>query len=388
MSLVDVAREVAPQLKQDADEGSRLRRTPDATWKLLVESGLVRGMQPARWGGGEVPLVEFLDAVMEVGRASPSAGWVLGVMGVHPWQLGLFAEQTQQEMWGEDPKRIPSSSYAPTGRAERVDGGYRVNGRWSFSSGCDHGAGAMLGVGTGSRTVDGVEMPELHSVLLMPGQYVIEDNWQTAGMRATGSKDIVVSDAFVPDHRTQSHLDYQLGAPLPGQEANDGPLYRMPWSVMFNFVLAASVLGAARGFVELWTTLTATRSSGLGVPMNTEPLIRLRLAEAAWQLDAAELKLRRDSTQLYETVAAGGRCTPEQIAFIRWNANHGAEIVADAVTTLYRASSGRAAFVDHPLHRPFQDLQAMLGHTYLWADPHGLAYAGSKLGAELKIAGV
>ncbi|NMH97369.1 acyl-CoA dehydrogenase family protein [Pseudonocardia acidicola] len=388
MSLVDVARDVAPQLREHADEGDRLRRMPDAAWKLLVESGLVRGMQPARWGGGEVPLAEFLDAVMEVGRASPCAGWVLGVMGVHPWQLGLFPEETQQEMWAGDARRIPSSSYAPTGKAERVDGGYRVSGRWSFSSGCDHGHGVMLGVATGSRTVESAELPELRSVLLMPGQYAIDDNWHTAGMRATGSKDIVVDGAFVPDHRTQSHLDYQLGLPLPGQERNDGPLYRMPWSVMFNFVLAASVLGAARGFVELWTELTSTRFSGLGVPMREEPLVRERLAQVTWRLDAAELKLRRDSAQVYDLVAAGGRCSPEQIAFIRWNANHGAEIVADAVMTLYRASSGRTAYIDHPLHRSFQDIQAMLGHTYLWADPHGLAYAGSKLGVELKIAGV
>ena len=104
-----------------------------------------RRCSPRRWGGGEVHLVEFLDAVMALSRANPSAGWVAGVIGVHPWQLALFDERAQEAMWGDDPTTMHSSSYNPTGKAETVDGGYRVSGRWSFSSGCDHCHGVNLG---------------------------------------------------------------------------------------------------------------------------------------------------------------------------------------------------------------------------------------------------
>ena len=94
-------------------------------WKALLESGILRSLQPARWGGGEVHLLEYVDAVMALSRADPSAGWVAGVIGVHPWQLALFDERAQETMWGDDPATMHSSSYNPTGKAETVEGGYQ-----------------------------------------------------------------------------------------------------------------------------------------------------------------------------------------------------------------------------------------------------------------------
>src|SRR5262249_50256488 len=159
----------------------------------------LRALQPKRWGGGEADIVEFFDAVFTLSRANPSAGWVAGVIGVHPWQLALFDERAQEELWGEDPAAMNSSSYIPTGKAARVDGGYNVSGRWSFSSGCDHCRAVNLGA-----IVPGGEIPDFRSFLLLAGQYRIEDNWHVAGLKGTGSKDIVVDEAFVPEHRTQS----------------------------------------------------------------------------------------------------------------------------------------------------------------------------------------
>ena len=134
MNLVERATQLAPAFAATAAEDAKLRRLSDDTWKLMLDGGFVRALQPARWGGGEVALIEFLDAIFEVSRASPSAGWVAGVIGVHPWQLALFDERAQREMWGDDPATMHSSSYNPTGKAEPVDGGFRLSGRWSFSS--------------------------------------------------------------------------------------------------------------------------------------------------------------------------------------------------------------------------------------------------------------
>ena len=145
MGLIDDVRKITDELAAAEAEGQALRRLPDQVWQHLLASGILRALQPARFGGGEVTLVEFLDAVVELSAASPSAGWVAGVIGVHPWQLALFADEAQQEMWADDPERMHSSSYNPTGSAERVDGGYRVSGRWSFSSGCDHCRGVNVG---------------------------------------------------------------------------------------------------------------------------------------------------------------------------------------------------------------------------------------------------
>ena len=282
MSLVAESKRLAPEFAANAAEDDKSRRLTDPSWKMLLDGGFVRALQPARWGGGEIALIDFIDSTFEISRANPAAGWVPGVIGVHPWQLALFDERAQKEMWNEDPARMHSSSYNPTGHAERVAGGYRLRGRWSFSSGCDHCRGVMLGAVAGSRDIGGKQVADFRSFLLMRDQYRIEDNWHVAGLKGTGSKDIVVDDTFVPDYRTQSHLDYALNLPLPGQEVNKGPLFRLPFSVVFN---------------------------------------------------------------------------------------------------VFRAATGRAIFLDHPLQQRFQDVQAALAHAYLLPDPVAKAVGGMVLGA-------
>lgn len=372
--LLDVVREIEPTLVAGIEEGERERRLPDALWKALLDSGILRALQPARWSGGEVPFIEFFDAVRELARINSSAGWIAGVIGVHPWQLALFDERAQEEMWAADPATMHSSSYNPTGKAEAVDGGYRVSGRWSFSSGCDHCSAVNVGA-----LVQTEGRPDLRSLVLQRGQYRIEDNWHVAGLKATGSKDIVVEDAFVPAYRTQSHMDYAAGAALPGQVKNDGPLYRQPWSVVFNAVLVASILGMARGFMDAWTEECKSRKVA-GASLADDALSQRRLAEATWDLDAAVAVVRADLMALAEMAERGETPTMAMRGQMRWNMNRGCERVAEAVGQLFRAASGRAIFLDHPLQRRYQDFQAGMGHAFLVADPLARAAGGERLG--------
>ncbi len=381
MALVEAAQRLAPEFAADVAEGDDLRRLPDRSWKLLVGTGFVRALQPARFGGGEVHFQEFVDAVIELSAASPSAGWVAGVIGVHPWQLALFPTQAQEEMWGDNPARMHSSSYNPTGKAEKVDGGYRVFGRWSFSSGCDHCEGVNLGAICGAVDLGaGKPVPEFRSFLLHRDQYRIEDTWHVAGLKGTGSKDIVVDDAFVPSYRTQSHLDYVLGTPLLGQELNDGPLYRLPWSVVFNISLAASVIGSARGFVETWTEENAGRVLAAGERVADDPLAQQRLAKAWWAVDAAIAILHADIESMWSMAEPARTPAMAQRARWRWNANRACDLVGDAVVELLRSATGRTIFSDHPLQHRFQDVQGALGHTFLRPDPVARAVGGNLLG--------
>jgi 3-hydroxy-9,10-secoandrosta-1,3,5(10)-triene-9,17-dione monooxygenase len=381
MSLVEEAKRLAPLLAANAAEDDQLRRLSDSTWKLLLDGGFLRSLQPARFGGGEVSLVEFVDATIEISRASPSAGWVAGVIGVHPWQLGLFNEKAQQEMWRDDPAAMHSSSYNPTGKAEKVAGGYKLSGRWSFSTGCDHCRGVMLGAICGTREIAGNRVRDFRSFLLMRDQYRIEDNWHVAGLRGTGSKDIVVEETFVPEYRTQSHLDYAMNASLPGQELNQGPLFRLPWSVVFNMAVAASALGSARGFVDAWIRETRDRKLNSGGRAADDSLIQQRLAEAIWYLDASVTRVRADAIEVWQMAEAHEAASMQQRAQVRWNMNRGCDLAGQAVTDLFRAASGRSIFLDHPLQRRFQDVQAALAHAYLLPDPLARAVGGRILGA-------
>ena len=378
---VDEARRLAPEIKAAADDADHLRRMPDATWKAMHEAGLFRALQPKRWGGGEVHLREFYDAVIETSRASGSAGWVMGVIGVHPWQLSLFPDETQDEMWAVDAARMHSSSYQPTGKAERVSGGYRLSGRWSFSSGSHHCTAVNVGVIAGTQDIGGgIELPDFRSMVVFEGDYQLIDNWHTSGMKGTGSRDIVIDDVFVPEHRSQSHLDYILDRPLPGWTLNNGSLYRAPWAVVFNFALAASVFGTALGYLDTWLAESSGRSAPFGGRVVDDPLMQRRVAEFTWDVDAAIAQLRRDADVMMDAASSEELLSREQRVAMRWNVNRGCEVVARAVNELHHAASGRAIFSDHPLQRGYQDVQGALGHAFLVGDSISLAHGASKLG--------
>jgi 3-hydroxy-9,10-secoandrosta-1,3,5(10)-triene-9,17-dione monooxygenase len=379
-SLIEIAAALAPEIRQRSDESVRLRRLPDASWRALLDAKLLRGLQPSRWGGLEANPGEFFAAIAEIAKADGSAGWVAGIIGVHPWQLALFPEQTQREVWGEDPATMHSSSYAPTGKASKVNGGYRLSGRWAFSTGCDHCRWVNLGAIGGGIEVEGVQVPDHRSFMIPRRDYKIDDNWHVTGLCGTGSKDIVVEDAFVPEHRTQSHWDYMLGRDLPGWALNPAPLYRLPFAIVFNYALTASVLGAARGFLELWTEASRTRKGGLGGLASEDPFIQKLLSEAGYVIDGGFLMMIRDLGELMETVRAEKPVSLERRAAIRYNACRSAQLASRAVDRLFESSSGRNIFLDNPLQRRYQDIKAMLGHAYLNADQPAKMHGALALG--------
>ncbi|MGH7906985.1 MAG: acyl-CoA dehydrogenase family protein [Candidatus Binataceae bacterium] len=379
-NLVEAAKRIGPSLRARSDEINQLRRLPDGVWRDLVETGLLRALQPSRWGGVEAGLDEFYAAVAEVARAEGSTGWALGIVGVHPWQTALYPRQLQEEIWGDDPTIFNSSSYAPTGKAEKAPGGWRLDGRWSFSTGCDHCQWVNLGAIPGMTTVEGLEVPDFRSFILPRKDYRIDDNWFVSGLAGSGSKDIVVDNAFVPEYRSQSHWDYTRGVPLPGWEINPSPLYKLPWAVVFNLALAAATLGAAQGFLEEWINASRTRIGGLGLKVSEDPYTYKLLAEASYTIDSGLLTLIRDAGAMMETVRAGEAIPYKRRAAIRYNACRAAQLAARAVDDLYESSSGRIIFFGHPLHRRYQDVKAMLGHAYLNVDNPARMYGAMELG--------
>jgi 3-hydroxy-9,10-secoandrosta-1,3,5(10)-triene-9,17-dione monooxygenase len=362
---VEAAKRLAPVLRERTAETNQLRRLPDATWSDLIETGILRALQPARWGGGEVDIGEFFAAVIEVARAEGSTGWVTGIIGVHPWHTALYSKEAQYEMWQDDPTVMNSSSYAPTGNAERVNGGYRLSGRWSFSSGCDHCQWVNLAAVVGTVKVEGNEVPDFRSFLLPRADYKIDDNWYVTGLKGTGSKDIAVDNAFVPDHRSMSHWDDKAGHPLPGWDFNPAPLYRLPWAVVFISGLSAGALGASLGFLEAWTEISRTRRAGFGGYARDDPYSQQLAAEAAYTIHGGITRLLQDSEEMMETARAGEAFSLKQRARLRYNAARSAQLAAREVDRLYEASSGRTVFLDHPLQRRYQDVKAMMGHAGL-----------------------
>ncbi len=231
-----------PSLRERAQEAEDLRRIPDSSIKALQESGFFKLLQPAQWGGYEADPVTFYTAVRTIASACGSTGWVSGIIGVHNWHLALFDQQAQEDVWSEDADVRISSSYAPMGAGEVVDGGYKVNGAWAWSSGSEHATWVVVG---GPVIKDGRPV-DFGSFLIPRSEYEIDDVWNVVGLRGTGSNTIVVKDVFVPRHRFLSFKTMNDLA-SPGLERNTAPVYKMPWGTIHPTTISTPIVGMAYG---------------------------------------------------------------------------------------------------------------------------------------------
>jgi 3-hydroxy-9,10-secoandrosta-1,3,5(10)-triene-9,17-dione monooxygenase len=352
-------RQLSQAIRGRAGECESLRRLPDDTFDGYQRSGLLRALQPRQWGGFELSPLTFFEAVADVAAACPSSAWFLSVVGVHSWQLGLFPEQAQRDVWGKDTSVLVSSSYAPTGKVERVDGGFRLSGRWSFSSGCDHCQWVFLG---GIAPSDG-PTPDLRTFLLPRSDYRILDNWHVAGLAGTGSKDIVVEGAFVPEHRTHRFVDAYMFQ-NPGQAVNTGPLFRLPFGCLFAFCIAVPAIGAARGALEAYRTYMQAKVAAYdGSKVADDPFAQRRLSEAAVEIAAAEADVYDTWKAMCTQAEAGDTIPLSARARARWSAANIVLRGVRAVDLLFEASGGRALFLDNPMQRYFRDVHAMRAHA-------------------------
>ncbi len=363
-NVVEAVGDLLPALRERAQEAEDARRVPDESIKALQEAGLFRLLQPKRYGGAEADPATFYTAVRQVASACGSTGWVASVVGVHPWQLALFPEQAQDDVWGPDPHTRLSSSYAPTGRAVAVDGGYRLKGRWSFSSGCDHATWVLLG---GIVTdADGNQI-DFCTFLLPLGDYAIEDVWDTVGLRGTGSNDIVVEDAFVPAHRALSFADTSR-CRCPGQEVNPGPSYRLPFASVFSYAITTPIIGMATGAYDAHVAYMRERvRASFGGKAAADPYSQVRVADAAGEIDAAWLQLERNMGALMKHATAAEKIPLPLRLQIRRDQVRGTGRAIAAIDTLFENSGGRVLKSGTPIQRFWRDAHA--GRMHAINDP-------------------
>lgn len=360
-AYLERVRALLPVLRERAADAEQLRRLPDETFSDFQESGLFRALQPKRYGGYELDPGIFYQAVMEVGTVCGSSAWILGVIGVHNWHLAIFSPQAQEDIWSEDTSIQLSTSLAPTGTVEPVEGGYRLSGRWSFSSGCDFCQWAALG---GIVRPSEKDRPADARVFLLPRRdYVIDDNWHVVGLCATGSKDLVVEDAFVPEYRTHSYLDaFHLNH--PGTAINDAPLYRLPFGLVFANGITAPAIGAASGALQAFREQSVKRINVRDQSRVVEdPFVQYRLAEAAAEIGASRDRLLGNFADMMRLARAGEEIPLSLRARCKWDAGKAVDWSVKAVDRLFEASGGRGIFLGNPIQRAWRDVHAMRAHA-------------------------
>jgi 3-hydroxy-9,10-secoandrosta-1,3,5(10)-triene-9,17-dione monooxygenase len=361
--LLDRARALAPVLRDRAAACEENRSVLPQTVADFEAAGFYRILQPAAHGGYEMHPMALYRVAMELAKGCPSSAWCLCLVGVHNWEMALLDPQAARDVWGADDSARISSSYGPFGRVERVDGGFMVSGRWPWSSGCDHCQWVFLG---GVAPSDGrarTPLPDMRTFLVPRSDYQIIDNWHVAGLSGTGSKDIVVEDAFVPEHRTHRFADaYMLQN--PGQAVNDGTIFRLPFGCIFSFCIAVPAIGAARGALDAYRAYMQKKVAAYdGSKVADDPFAQRRLSEAAAEIDAAESEVRFTWETICARAEAGETIPLDLRARARWSAANIVLRGVRAVDLLFEASGGRALFLDNPIQRYFRDVHAMRAHA-------------------------
>lgn len=364
-AVLDAVREVLPGLRERAEEAERLRVIPEASIKELDETGFFQMLQPRRHGGLEADPIDFYTAVRDIASACGSTGWVASVVGVHPWQIALFDDVAQQAVWGEDQHTRVSSSYAPTGRAEVVDGGFRLSGKWGFSSGADHCQWVLLGGLV--HNADGA-IVDFRTFLLPRGQYTIVDVWHTVGLAGTGSNDVVVEDVFVPEAFTLS-MSETGQCRGPGQAVNTSELYRLPFHSLFTGTITTPMIGIARGAYAEHVEMQKqrVRAAYLGERASLDPFAAVRVARASSEIDAAWALLVANIREEQAYVARGEQIPLGVRLKVRRDQVIGSERAIEAIDSLFETSGGRALAQGSTLQRAWRDAHA--GRVHAANDP-------------------
>lgn len=360
-AVLESVRSLLPAIAERARTTDESGRVPEKSIRELAEAGVFRMLQPRPFGGLECEPVEFYEVVREISAVCCSTGWVASVLGVHPWQLGLFTARAQQEVWGPDPDTLVSSAYAPVGRLTPVDGGYRLTGRWSFSSGCEHAAWTLLGalvVGEEGRPVD------FMTVLVPRSDYRIAEVWDVVGLRGTASNDILVEQAFVPAHRLIRNYE-QAQLKGPGQQVNPGPLYRLPFAAVFTTAITAPIVGAVIGGFDSYVSLMKERvrlSLG-GGRFAEDSFAQVAIARAASEIDATVLQMDRNIREL-TALATEGRGIPMELRLrTRRDQVRGTERAVAAIDLLFKTAGGNSLRRGNPIERAWRDAHAGSVHV-------------------------
>lgn len=375
--IVQRARDMIPTLRERAEACEKARMVSKQTIEEFQEAGFFKILQPKRWGGYEMPPNVLNRVLIELARGCPSSAWNVMVLGVHPFEVGLLPTEVGDELWGQDNTKLVSSSYAPFGTVEAVDGGYRLNGEWLTSSGCDHAeGGAFVG---GRVQENGTTV--FRSFWLQRDQIAeIIDDWHVVGLAGTGSKKLVINDVFVPAYRS-----HEIGAYGDESHADVNNLYKVPFFFVFYAAVSSVLVGMARGMADLYIEHMIPRQNinqAVGSAVK-DPFIKGKLGEAMAKIIAAEARLLSNVDEAW-SYASKGQLVPLDVRVRHFATNQftGGDCF-DAAHMIFKKTSTRGIWMSSPMQRQLRDLLVGANHITQNQDNIGELLGGHLLGCEL-----
>lgn len=374
--IVQRAHDLIPVLRARAEACEKNRMVSPETIRDFQDAGFFKILQPRRWGGYEMHPNVLNRVLMELARGCPSSAWNVMVLGVHPFEVGLLPARVGDELWGDDESRLVSSSYAPFGTVAKVEGGYKLNGEWLTSSGCDHAAGGAF---VGGRVQENGELV-FRSFWIQRSDFEIVDDWFVVGLAGTGSKKLVIKEAFVPDYR--SHV---IGAYDEHSHGHVENLYKMPFFYVFYAAVSSVIVGMARGMVDLYIEHMVPRQNinqAVGAAVN-DPFIKSRLGEAYAKIVGAASRVLQNTDEAW-AYAAQGKLVPLEVRIRHFATNQftGGECF-DAAHMIFKKTSTRGVWLNCPMQRQMRDILVGANHITQNQDNIGDLLGGHLLGNPL-----
>jgi len=374
---------ISPQIKARAHTTEKAGRVPEENIAALRQIGYFDIVKPALFGGYEHDFDVLVELNIELAKCCASTSWVGGLLAAHQWLVAGFPGQAQRDVWGANPDALACGSYAPAAKANEVEGGYRLSGRWSFASGCDNAQWSLCAALLPSNTEGGPLTP---AFLLVPASdYVIDDTWNVVGLSGTGSKTLVLSDVFVPAHRILSFADTTSGKTPGATIYAENPAFSIPMLSNIPSCLASAAVGAAAGALEDYLTVTSRRVTrgavaGHNNRMADFPTIQLRVAEATASVDAAREVLLRDLRDRAATVRDQRPISIEDRIVSRRGQAFSVALAIRATEALNASTGGLGLDLANPVQRAWRDANAVGRHISMNWDAVGTMYGQMALG--------
>jgi alkylation response protein AidB-like acyl-CoA dehydrogenase len=356
--LLERARALVPRLAERAPTATAARRLPSATIAEFHAAGILRILQPRRFGGRQGRFSLFSRIVEEFTHGCASSAWVYAVLAEHQWIIASYPEKAQIDVWGDDPAAVASSSLAPRAAAQRVGGGWRLSGRYPFSSGCDFAQWAILGAFLGEAGD-----PAGIAYLLVPiAEVEIVDDWQTLGLAGTGSKSLVVDDVFVPEHRSVMVSDLFAGTP-PGRLVHpDYPVLRAPRGYLVSYSLPPVCVALGQRALAVACATLAERVSRGTTRVALSEAVQIAVGEAAAAVDTATLLLHSGREASTAAVSSGRQISEGEALRARRDMVYAQHLVGMALDRLCEADGARWVYDSDELGAIRRDVLTILTH--------------------------
>src|SRR5713226_867856 len=357
-AMLERALALVPRLAERAPAATKARQIPAETIAEYHEAGILRILQPRMFGGRQGRFSLFSQIVEELTYGCASSAWVYAVLAEHQWIIAQYPEAAQIDVWGDTPEAVASSSLAPRAVAKRAAAGWRLSGRYSFSSGCDHAQWAILGAFLG-------EMGDARHIayLLVPlAETEIVDDWQVLGLAGTGSKSLVLRDVFIPEHRSVMVSDLFAGTPPGALVHPDYPVLRAPRGFLVSYSLPPVCIALGRRALDIaCRSLSGRVSRGVARVAESE-VVQMTLGEAAAAIDMATTLLHTGRDASTDAVSSGRRIAMAEALRARRDMTYAQHQVGWALERLCELSGARWVYDSDPLQEIRRDVMTILTH--------------------------